>query len=142
VLFAQPVIRVARLTVDDITIATGTVAIRLGSTAIVVPEPLAGELRRLVADRSCRATAQLSEPLWLFSGRVAGRPIDEQVLSRRLKRIGVDCGATRRTALLQLAGQMPAAVLADLLGINILTATKWAETAGRPWGDYPALRSS
>jgi integrase len=141
VLFAQPVIRVARLTVDDITIDTDTVAISLGRTAIVVPEPLAGLLRGLVADRSCRATAQLYEPLWLFSGRVAGRPVDEQVLSRRLKRIGVDCGATRRTALLQLAGQMPAAVLADLLGINILTATKWAETAGRPWGDYPTLRT-
>ena len=141
VLFAQPVIRVARLTVDDITIDTDTVAIRLGSTAIVVPEPLAGELRGLVADRSCSATAQLYEPRWLFSGRVAGRPIDEQVLSRRLKRIGVDCGATRRTALLQLAGQMPAAVVADLLGINILTATKWAETAGRPWVDYPTLRA-
>jgi hypothetical protein len=73
VLFAQPVIRVVRLTVDDITIDTDTVAIRLGSTAIVVPEPLAGELRGL--------------------------------------------------------------------GINILTATKWAETAGRPWGDYPTLRA-
>ncbi len=142
VLFAQPVIRIARLTVEDITIDTDTVAIHLGSTAIVVPEPLAGELRSLVADRSCRAAAQLYEPLWLFSGRVAGRPIDEQVLSRRLKRIGVDCAATRRTALLQLAGQLPAAILADLLGINILTATQWAQIAGRTWGDYPALRSS
>jgi hypothetical protein len=37
---------------------------------------------------------------------------------------------------------MPAAVLADLLGINILTATVWAQIAGRTWGDYPALRSS
>ncbi len=106
-----------------------------------MPEPLASEFRSLVADRRCRATAQLSEPLWLFSGHTPGRPVDEQVLSRRLKRIGVDCGATRRAALLQLAGKMPAAVLADLLGINILTATKWAETAGRPWGDYPTLRA-
>jgi hypothetical protein len=141
VLFAQHVSRVARLTLEDITLGTDTVAIRFGSTAIVVPEPLAGELRSLVADRRCRATAQLSEPLWLFSGQTPGRPVDEQVLSHRLKRIGVDCGATRRTALLQLAGKMPAAVVADLLGINILTATKWAETAGRPWGDYPTLRT-
>jgi hypothetical protein len=37
VLFAQHVSRVARLTLDDITIDTSTVAIRLGSTAIVVP---------------------------------------------------------------------------------------------------------
>ncbi len=44
-LFAQHVSRVARLTLDDITIDTDAVAISLGSTAIVVPEPLAGELR-------------------------------------------------------------------------------------------------
>ena len=66
-----------RLTLDDITIDTDTVAIRLGSTAIVVPEPLASELRSLVADRRCSATAQLSEPRWLFSGRVP-RPTDRR----------------------------------------------------------------
>ena len=39
-----------------------------------------------------------------------------------------------------MAAQIPAPVLADLLGIGILTATRWAEIAGRLWGDYPALR--
>ena len=62
------------------------------------------------------------------------------MLSRRLKRIGVDCANARRTALLQLGGELPAALLADLLGLHIHTANKWAQIAGRPWGDYPALR--
>jgi hypothetical protein len=43
---------------------------------------------------------------------------------------------------LQLAGRLPAAIVADLLGVHVTTATQWAELAGRPWGDYPALRSS
>ncbi|MGO9977117.1 MAG: hypothetical protein ACLP01_30805 [Solirubrobacteraceae bacterium] len=140
-LFAQPVSHVARLTVQDITIDQNAVAIRLGTSPITVPEPLAGHLRSLVDDRSCRATARLEEHRWLFPGNVAGRAIDEQVLSRRLKRIGVNCAAARRGALLQLAGQMPAALLADLLGVHIATATQWAQIAGRPWGDYPALRN-
>jgi hypothetical protein len=41
---------------------------------------------------------------------------------------------------MQLAGQIPAALVADLLGLHIDTATKWADIAGRPWGDYPTLR--
>jgi len=66
--------------------------------------------------------------------------MDAQVLSRRLKRIGVDCADARRTALMQLGGEMPAPVIADLLGIHVDTADKWAQIAGRPWGDYPTLR--
>ena len=50
----------------------------------------------------------------------------ERVLSLRLKRVGVDCSEARRTALLQLAGQMPAALVSDLLGVHVATATQWA----------------
>jgi hypothetical protein len=48
---------------------------------------------------------------------------------------------TRRAALLELASQIPAALIADLLGVHIVTATQWAQLAGRFWGDYPALRT-
>lgn len=140
VLFAQPVGRVARLTVNDITITDTTTTIRLGATAITLPEPLAGHVRQLIADRRSRAAADIGDSPWLFLGKAPGRPISSQVLSRRLKRIGVDCQDARRTALLQLGGELPAAVVADLLGLHIHTANKWAQIAGRPWGDYPALR--
>lgn len=140
VLFAQPVGRVARLTIDDVAIGDDSVAIRLGTTAIELPEPLAGHLRDLVADRRSGAAAAINEPRWLLHGKAPGRPIDELALSRRLKLIGVDCAAARRSTLLQLAGEIPAAIVADLLGIHIHTATKWADIAGRPWSDYPTLR--
>jgi integrase len=140
VLFAQPVSRIARLTIHDVTIDQDGVAIRLGATAIALPEPLATHLRDLVANRRSRAAAAIHEPRWLFHGKAPGRPIGELALSRRLKQIGVDCAAQRRTALMQLAGHVPAALLADLLGVHIATAIKWAEIAGRRWGDYPTLR--
>ena len=35
---------------------------------------------------------------------------------------------------------MPAVVVADLLGISIHTATRWAELTGRTWSDYIANR--
>jgi hypothetical protein len=141
VLFAQPLSRVARLAIQDITLDQDTVSIRLGTSPITVPEPLAGHLRTLVDDRSCRAAARLEEYHWLFPGNVAGRAIDEQVLSHRLKRIGVESAAARRAALLALAGEIPAALLADLIGIHIATATQWAQIAGRPWSHYPTLRN-
>ncbi len=140
VLFAQPVSRVARLTVDDLTIDHNTSTIRLGASAITLPAPLSDHVRRLLAERRSRAAAELGDSRWLFPGGAPGRPIGAQVLSRRLKRIGVDCANARRTALLQLGGELPAALLADLLGLHIRTANKWAQIAGRPWGDYPALR--
>jgi len=140
VVFAQPVIKIASLTVDDAAIDHETVAIRFGETAITLPQPLDDHLRELIIDRRDRAAAALPPPGWLFPGSSPGRPIGAQSLSRRLKRIGVDCQARRIAALVDMAGQVPAPVLADLLGIGILTATRWAEIAGRPWGDYPTLR--
>jgi hypothetical protein len=106
-----------------------------------MPDPLATQLRGLIAERRGWVAAAVPETRWLFPGGAPGRPINEQVLSRRLKRIGVDCSHARRTGLLQLARRMPAALVADLLGVHIVTATKWAEIAGRPWGEYPAMRA-
>lgn len=141
VLFAQPVTRIASLTLDDVAIDHDTFAIRFGETAITLPPPLAGHLGDLIADRRERAAASLPAPRWLFPGGSPGRPIGALSLSRRLKRLGIDCQARRLAALVEIAGHVPAPVLADLLGINILTATRWAEIAGRPWSDYPTLRS-
>jgi hypothetical protein len=52
-------------------------------------------------------------------------------LGRRLRRRGIYCAANRRTALLELSSYAPAPVLADLLGVHIDTATRWAELAAR-----------
>lgn len=139
--FAQPVSRVARLTADDVATDGQNVTVRLGDTAVSMPEPVANDVRALLADIAAQPSATVRHPPWLFPGGTSARPIGEQVLSRRMKRIGVDCNDARRAALLQLAGQLPAAIVADLLGVHVSTATQWAQIAGRPWGDYPAMRS-
>ena len=139
VLFAQPVNRIARLTINDLDTHNDTVTIRLGTAAIEMPEPLATHLRNLINDRRPPTAATLDNPC-LFPSTNPGRPISANALSRRLKRIGVNCADAKRTALLQLCGQLPAALVADLLGISLHTATRWADTAGRPWSIYPNLR--
>lgn len=39
-----------------------------------------------------------------------------------------------------LAAELPAAALADLLAIDVTTATRWAGYAKRDWHDYLAAR--
>lgn len=85
---------------------------------------------------------------WLFRRAVASRPIGEQALSCRIKQIGVECNQARRAALLHLAGRLPAAIAADLLGLHVATTIQRTQIAGRPWtttatsSRRPSLRDS
>ncbi len=44
----------------------------------------------------------------------------------------------RRRALVHLAGQLPAAVVADLVGIHATTVVHWSRAAGADWTTYAA----
>jgi hypothetical protein len=41
-----------------------------------------------------------------------------------------------------LAADLPAAIIADLLGMHINTAIRWVRYAGRDWADYLATRAA
>ena len=43
-------------------------------------------------------------------------------------------------AMFQLAAEMPAPILADLLGLSPITAGRWAALAARDWSQYAAMR--
>lgn len=51
----------------------------------------------------------------------------------RLLRYGLTPHAGRNTAMMALAADLPASVLADLLGIHEVTATRWAQRTKRDW---------
>jgi integrase len=138
--YAQPIGRVVRLTLNDITISDGNTTIRFGETPITLPGPIVNMLREWLDQRDGAMPPMASPSPWLFPGSPPSRPIGELSLSRRLKRIGIVCSDDRRAALLHLAGEIPAAILSDLAGVHLHTAIAWAEIAGRPWGDYPSLR--
>src|SRR6266567_1019413 len=62
---------------------------------------------------------------WLFPGGQPGRPISASHLGQRLKDLGIQPGPARSTALFQLATELPAALLARMLGIHIDVAVAW-----------------
>ena len=143
-IYAQPIVRVARFTIDQITVTeTETeTAIQFAQTPVTLPEPAAIAVRAWLDQRlAIMPPIAIASP-WLFPGNPPSRPINEQWLSRRLKLIGVECNQDRHAALLHLAGEIPAAILADIVGVHVTTAGAWAGIAGRTWGDYPSLREA
>lgn len=141
-LYAQPVSRIARLTPKNVIQTGESLSITFGGDPVVIPEPLARLVGQLPQRRWRGSSAYLSDPhQWLFPGGRAGFPISSAQLSRRLARVGVEVRAARNAALLQLAGEVPPIVLADLLGISINAAVKWVRVASGDWSNYAAGRA-
>ncbi|MCY7299491.1 MAG: hypothetical protein LH616_09805 [Ilumatobacteraceae bacterium] len=114
-------------------------AIRFGREPITVPEPLGCLLRRHVTNR--RGHARIGEQRdtpWLFPGGRPDQPISSFQLAKRLHQIGLQPGPIRSTALFQLASELPAAILARMLGIHISVAVKWQHASNGDWTNYAA----
>lgn len=142
-LYAQPVSRITRLTPKNVVQTEESLSVTFGRDPVEIPEPLAELVRQLPQRRRRGSSAYLSDPQqWLFPGGRAGYPISRSQLSRRLAYVGVEVRAARNGALLQLAGEVPPIVLADLLGISINNAVKWVGVASGDWSNYAADRAT
>ena len=139
-LYGQRPSRISRMTRDLVTVADGHVLVRFAADPIVLPPGVDDLLRQHVHlldnDREQRHSP------WLFPGRNPARPIVHGGLGVRLKDLGISPQAGRTTAIMQLAAELPAAVLAGFLGIHPQTAVTWSKIAAGDWNSYPALRRS
>jgi hypothetical protein len=141
-LYAQWPAAISRLTTSHIEANDGDVRLRLGHEPVVLPEPLAALALHLVDIRQGHAALgdQGTSP-WLFPGGQPGRPISAFRLGERLRQIGLRPGQSRSTALFQLATELPAALLARMLGIHISVAVAWQRASAGDWTDYAAYFS-
>lgn len=138
-LYAQRVSTIARLTLADVVATDEALRLRLGPHPIQVPEPLAGLLVGLVATRRGHAAVgELGGGEWLFPGGQPARPISASRLNERLRGLGIHSGPTRTAALMQLATELPAALIARMLGIHIQVAVQWQRLASGDWAAYAA----
>jgi hypothetical protein len=101
----------------------------LGKAPITIPEALGDLLEALVHDRRATATGSL-EHVWLYPAARLGQPVAPRILLQRLRAIGVNATLGRNTALMDMAGEMPAIVITKLLGISLHRATRWTQDAG------------
>jgi hypothetical protein len=138
-LYGQQLSRITAMTTSQVTTRDGAVHIRLGEHYLPVPEPLGELLTELIrAGRAYTGTGSPTTSQWLFPGGLPGKPITASRLGQRLRNLGINARAGRRAALTDLAAQLPAAVLADLLGLAPTTAVKWMRQAGGDWSRYAA----
>jgi hypothetical protein len=68
--------------------------------------------------------------------------LDLHSLNNQLNRYGINARQARNGALAALAFDLPAAVLADFLGIHVSTAVRWVTYARQDWTAYLVARDA
>ena len=81
------------------------------------------------------------QPRWLFPGGLPGRPARDALYRALRTHLPIHLHGARSAALAALATDLPAAVLANLLDLNINTANAWAVYAQYDWTTYLAART-
>ena len=138
-LYGQPLSRIAVMTTSQVACRGDDTFLSLGRHDVLIPGPLAAAVLQLITGgRGYRGVGSPAATTWLFPGHLPGRPITPATLGERLRAIGIYAQPGRRAALLDLAAQLPAAVLADLLGLHENTAARWMHQAGGDWSRYAA----
>jgi len=135
-LYAQPLSRIVRLTVEDVIHDGDQVFLRLGEPPSPVPGPVADLLLDWIANRTNMNTATNHASRWLFPGRRAGQPMNPDALAALVNDLGIPTIAGRAAAIRQHVLEMPAPVVADALGYHQVTTARLATQAGGTWSHY------
>jgi hypothetical protein len=134
-LYAQRATRITQLTTGNITITDNGVKLLLGKAPITVPEAFGDLLEALVNDRRATTLGSQDE-VGLYPTPRLRQPLAPRSLLQRLRALGVPATLGRNTALMEMAGEMPAAVITKLLGISLHRATRWTQDAGNTRPGY------
>ncbi|WP_150463272.1 hypothetical protein [Nesterenkonia ebinurensis] len=135
-LFAQPLQTIVAMRADQITLDDDTgVLVTFDTLPIEMPPGLDTLIRRRLIRPGTPSIASTGHG-WLFPGRHPGRHLVREVFRGKLVACGIRPGDSRHAAMFALASEVPAPVLAELIGIANKTATKWAALAARDWNGY------
>jgi hypothetical protein len=140
-LYGQQASRLTLLTVERISADRHGTLIHLGRTPVRLP-PGVDELVKELRDRRQGTSVQPARRQWLFTGKLPGLPIKAGRLHVSLNKLGIACAQHRQTALLELASQLPAPVLADLLDVHPTSAARWKKLGQGDWASYVAHRAT
>ncbi|MFQ6228359.1 hypothetical protein [Nocardia sp. NPDC002869] len=143
-LFCRTTPSFAHLTVTDLEQMAADTYLRLGDFTALLPPAVAAVFHALGKATTARETFHHTEPhaRYLFPGRSPGRPAASHILARKLRAHGIGTLSSRNSARAAWAREIPGPIAADLLGIDISTATRWAPRTRRDWTDYLAIRAA
>jgi len=137
-LYAQPLSKVTRLTIDDISFEDGQMFIRLGDPPAPVPPPFDALITQYLAARPNLTTATNPNSRWLFPGRRAGQPLHPTTIRLRFQTLGIPNLNGRSRALREMLLQAPPSVVARMLGYAPERAEALAAEVGATWKHYAA----
>ncbi|WP_329602627.1 hypothetical protein [Mycolicibacterium phocaicum] len=136
-LYAQPLVKIAAIPMSRVLVAPDGLSIELGVTPSPVPQPFDQLLKEHIRKRPNLRTSG-SDNEWLFPGYRPGEHLHPGTVMLRLRQLGIDLLAARNTALRELVMQMPAPIVAEMLGYSDNVVHRHAELAAQPWSRYAA----
>jgi hypothetical protein len=142
-LYARPLVRIAEIRTDAITIndTTGAIGISLGTHPVPVPQHFAELLTQHLRNRPNLKTASGAESPWLFPGTRAGHHLHPNTIMLRLRGLGIELRGALNTALHEHLSITPPPLVADALGYSDQVAYLHADAAGEPWTRYVDRRT-
>ncbi|MEQ4566866.1 hypothetical protein [Paenarthrobacter sp. CAP02] len=137
-LYAQPLVRVAKLRADAVETnqTSGAMRITFGMHPVPVPQPFAELLEEHLLGRPNLRTGSNAASPWLFPGTRAGQHLHPNTLMDRLRSLGIDLIGARNTALGEHLSLTPPPLVADALGYSHQVAFLHADAAGDAWARY------
>lgn len=139
-LFAQPLSRIVAMRSSQVSRIDDTVHVTFRAVAVPMPAPLDALIDEHLADRGMSLHGS-RDTGWLFPGGSPGRHLNTESIRAQLVEIGMKPYEGRKAALFQLAADVPAPVLGELIGISNNNAAEWARLAARDWRNYIADRA-
>jgi hypothetical protein len=133
-LYAQPLVKIARLTIKDVHRDDDQVLIRLGDPPTPLPQPFADVLLDYLDNRLNLTTAGGADNPFLFPGQ----PMHTTSLRLRLRNLGLPHLDGRTTTIRELLREAPAPVVAGMLGYHPVTTEAMAAEVGTTWSRYAA----
>ena len=142
-LYGQFISRIARLTAGHLHHDGHDTYLRIDVTPVLLPPKVAAVICAQRDAIPARITYQQpdDDTRPLFPGRLPGQPAGAETLTRKLRRHGIEPRQSRNGALAAWATELPAPVLADILGLHVSTAERWAQRTRRDWTSYIAERA-
>ena len=135
--------KIAALTTGHITVIGANTHLTLDAQPVLVPPRLADLLNSRPDGRRPLIEQPGDGERLLFPGFLPGAAIGHDRLSAVLnQQLGLRVRPARTAALCALAADLPAPVLADLLGLHITIAVRWAHIVRRGWTGYLAARKA
>jgi hypothetical protein len=107
-----------------------------------VPPAIARLLREQADVAAVQPSASVAGSAWLFPSQSGPRPITAKTIVSHLNKHGIYVRAGRTAALIDLAGQLPSAVLASRLGLAPVTADRWSRRIASDWAAYLHARGT